>query len=116
MKSINKSSTLLCISALLCSSLALAENSVSGKVTRIYAHKYDRILFQIDKTSSETPACSTSHGGKEWAIKITDDTGRAMMSTLLAAAAQGKTVIVAGDGTCDDWGDRQKPKYVMVKY
>jgi hypothetical protein len=110
MKSIIFSIVLLIISS------AAFSGDGSGFVTRIYAHEKDNgngvIMFATQNHTVGDAKCSSS----EWAFDAHNDHGKAMYALLLSAAAQGKTVIVSGKGTCDAWGDRESPSYIYVNY
>ena len=102
--------TLLMISLL---PLNLYAGSGKGKVTRIYAHTGDVIMFDVGQ-HLDKPACSTV--GTQWALSLNSDAGKAMYSLLLSAAAQGQEVIVHGTNVCSAWGDRESPKFIYVNY
>ena len=91
----------------------------TGKVVEIYAHEkgdgVGLIIFQTQENTDKA-ACSTAIEGKEWAFRADTDQGKAMYALLLSAASSGKEVIVVGKGDCNDWGDRERPKYIRVKY
>jgi hypothetical protein len=50
------------------------------------------------------PGCQILNGGGEgWAINVYSGHGKAMLALILSAQAQGKTITVWGNGTCDTW-------------
>ena len=97
----------------------LHAGSGSGKIIQIYAHEKGDgigvILFELQYNSNKA-TCSTANSGKEWAFRVDTAQGKAMYSLLLSAAATGKDVTVNGVGDCADWGDRERLKYIRVKY
>ncbi|MEX2964506.1 hypothetical protein [Microbulbifer sp. TYP-18] len=90
----------------------------SGKIINIYAHEKGDgtgVIFFETENNTNKAACS-ANGGKEWAFRVDTDQGKAMYSLLLAAASTGRNITVNGKGDCDDWGDRERPKYIRVSY
>lgn len=59
-------------------------------------------------------SCSTAHGGTEWAFSLESKHGEAIYALVLSANAQGKNVKVVGAGDCNVWGDRERPRYVII--
>lgn len=108
----------LMILALLFSSAALA-GSGSGKVTTLFVHDKNNgagVIFFGTENNSNKAACSTAAGGGEWAFDLNTEQGQAMYSMLLTAATSGFDVTVSGKGSCGAWGDREEPRYILVRY
>jgi hypothetical protein len=102
----------LFLSFLLISIFGVAHAGSSyGKITTIYAHTGDVILFGAG-THAGKPACSTV--GDEWSISLATAAGRAMYALLLSAQAQGKAVTAMGANTCSAWGDRETPYFINL--
>lgn len=69
----------------------------TGKVTSV-AMAGDRVLFWMDGTRTGTrPSCDCC---TRWEINVSDANGQAKMSLIMTAYAQGKTILLAGTGTC----------------
>lgn len=112
--------TLLAASAFaLLPSLASAGSS-TGLVSKIYVHSPNEdysdigagvMMFKVGNISSR-PGCAKMN---EWSIGLNTHLGRTMHKTLLAAMVANKTVEVHGTGYCEDWKDREKPYYIVVK-
>lgn len=84
----------------------------SGKVTNIFMHAPDVVMFAAGPISG-APSCAS--GYQQWAIKLSDPAGKGFLAILLSAQAQGKTVYVQGySNTCRDWGDRELPSYIVI--
>lgn len=64
-------------------------------------------------THLNKPVCAVA-GFASWAIKLDTETGKHMMSLVLAAHAQGKRVHVQGTNHCNAWGDREQPFYAYI--
>lgn len=88
----------------------------SGHITRIYAHEKNGgagvIMFHVENHTNPPAECP----GLEWAFDVNNDQGKAMYALLLAAASQGKPIVVKGAGDCSAWGDRERPSWIMVDY
>jgi hypothetical protein len=61
----------------------------------------------------ERPACATQTLGT-WAVDLKTEHGKATMSLVLSAQAQGKTVNVQGKDNCDAWGDRESVSFIFI--
>lgn len=110
MKKIRNLLTFLASAALLTSTHA---GSSSGKVTGIFMHSPDIVMFAAG-TMTGTPSCSS--GSQQWAIKLSDPAGKGFLAILLSAQAQGKSVYVQGyTNTCRDWADRELPSYIVIQ-
>lgn len=84
----------------------------TGKVTNIFMHTPDVIMFKAGSGSGR-PTCGAT--SDEWAIKLSDPAGKGFLAVLLSAQAQGKYVYVYGyENTCRDWSDRELPSYVKI--
>ena len=90
----------------------------SGKITTIYSHtkivngeNIGVIMFNVENHTGQ-PDCS----GREWAFNANDGNGKAMLSLLLSAASQNKSITVKGANNCADWHDREKPYWIRVLY
>jgi hypothetical protein len=109
MKIISHITTASILALLACTAHA---GSSSGKVTGIFMHTPDIVMFGAG-TINGTPSCSS--GTQQWAIKLSDPAGKGFLAMLLSAQAQGKSVIVHGyTNTCRDWGDRELPSYIVI--
>ena len=85
----------------------------SGPVGSYLVSRYAKLFFNAGAASSR-PACSPNN---EWAVDLSGPdaaAGRAILATIIAAHASGKTVHVIGKGVCDVWGDRETVEYVVV--
>lgn len=96
------------------------EGSASGQVLTHYVHSGGTdgegvLLFRVANKSGG-PSCSTAGSGQEFAIGLGKELGHAVLSTLLYAAAQGKSVQVLGTGACDDFSDREGVRYVLLSH
>ncbi len=93
--------------------------SGGGKVLSIYAHEKGDgegvIIFRTEINTNKA-ACSTSNAGREWAFMANTDQGKAMYSLLLSAAVSRSNISVNGNGDCNAWGDRERPKFIQVSY
>ena len=96
----------------------------TGTITSLFAHAQGgngagTIMFTIT-VHEQAPSCSTVGDPSEWAFSLNTEHGKAMYSMLLSAQAQNKEVTVSGwgngeAGNCDDWGDRERPKYIRIR-
>lgn len=86
--------------------------AASGKVTGIFMHSPDIVMFAAGPING-APACASST--QQWAIKLSDPAGKGFLAILLSAQAQGKSVYVQGySNTCRDAGDRELPTYIVI--
>lgn len=109
MKNFKQLFTFLATSVLFASAQA---GSASGKVTNIFMHSPDVVMFGAGTINGVAP-CATST--QQWAIKLSDPAGKGFLAILLSAQAQGKSVYVQGySNTCRDWGDRELPSYIVI--
>jgi|GEM_PF-1429568 len=83
----------------------------SGKINQFLIQDGGVIMFDV-ANHNNPPTCS-SHA---WAFDANAPHGKAMYAMLLAAATQGKEVVVQGAGDCAAWGDRERPYYIVVNY
>lgn len=109
MKNFKQLFTFLATSVLFASAQA---GSASGKVTDIFMHSPDVVMFGAG-TISGVASCATST--QQWAIKLSDPAGKGFLAILLSAQAQGKSVYVKGySNTCRDWSDRELPSFIVI--
>ena len=104
----------LLLSALI--SLQCVAGSGSGKVTRIYTHTGDFVLFATETHSHGADKDTCIGAENEWGFSLKTETGKAMYSQLLAAASQGKQVNVSGANDCADFPSRERPAVIFVDY
>lgn len=81
--------------------------SSSGKVTTMLINS-SNFLFFTAGVKSGSPACGNNN---EWAINLATAQGKTVYALLLAAQAQDKTVVIAGNNTCNNWGDLEDVLY-----
>jgi len=72
----------------------------SGKITNILINssRPNVAMLQVEGANSNTPSCQS--GIWEYAIDISNETGKAMYSLALTSYAAGKTVFVHGTDSC----------------
>ncbi len=110
---------IILVSALFCAFIGSANaGSASGKVLRLYVHAQGGngegvAMFKVENRVSAPDDCGGFDGGTEWAISLEKEAGRAMYALLLSAESRGVPVKVYGFDDCDDWGDRERPKYII---
>lgn len=86
--------------------------TASGKVTNLFMHSPDIVMFSAGPIGG-APSCAS--GTHQWAISLSDPAGKGFLAILLSAQAQGKSIIVHGyTNTCRDWGDRELPTYIVI--
>jgi len=98
---------------LIISSIANADVTVVGKIKNIEIDGQSIVSVWLD-TTANTTECS---GGWRWTVANTDALFKEKLSTLLAAAAAGRTVTLfhlSGWG-CGNWNSN-KIYYVNVQY
>lgn len=93
--------------------------TASGKIKNLLVHTdagngQGMFMFTIIGQRDGVPACSTVNNGKDWALSLEKESGRAIYSLLLTAQSQGKEVFVLGRGNCNSWGDREEPHYINM--
>lgn len=97
-----------------------AAGGVIGNITGVIAHSGDGgngsglFMFSVEGQRSGAPSCNTANEGKDWAMSLESEAGRAMYALVLSAHAQGKRIYVTGTGHCDSWGDREQPEWISV--
>ncbi len=91
-----------------CSSHA---GSSLGKVGTLLINSSNYLFFTAG-TKSGSPPCGNNN---EWAINLATAQGKTIYALLLAAQAQDKTVLVAGNNTCNNWGDREDVLYASIQ-
>lgn len=69
------------------------------------------MLLDVTPTPTGQPACATTH---RFAINSATESGRLLVSTVLSAQAQGKSIRVEGLGVCDVWGDSETAYFVVI--
>jgi hypothetical protein len=94
-----------------CASLGFVAATYANNITANPASS--AFFFKNTVTIAGTPACNVNH---EYAVKTDTAAGRAIQRQVELAAAPGKEIFVAGDGTCSAWGDRETVLYVKVAY
>lgn len=97
-------SSSLALLALFVSISAHAGGSQTGQVTQVTARASDGLnLVILTGTPSGHPACATH---LYWIIKDENsETGKKQLAMFMTAQATGKSVSVAGLGTCTRWPD-----------
>ena len=88
----------------------------SGRIQEIMVHDSSNggvVFFRVEGNSNKA-SCSTAGAGKEWAVSLSREFGRAILSQLLAAQSQEKNIYVKGAGDCNDWSDRERPLFVYL--
>ncbi|MGI9573802.1 hypothetical protein ACRYJU_06905 [Alloalcanivorax xenomutans] len=94
--------------------------TAAGYITGLMAHSGGEdsgpgvFMFTLDGDRNNAPSCSTENGGKDWAMSLESEAGRAMYALVLSAHAQGKRIYVTGTGHCNSWGDREQPEWISV--
>ncbi|MEJ2415944.1 MAG: hypothetical protein P8Y45_03215, partial [Exilibacterium sp.] len=82
----------------------------SGKILQITAHSSGDgagvVMFKTENNQDKA-ACSTTDGGSQWAISLSNNQGKAMYALLLSAQAQQKSINVKGAGECSAWPARE---------
>lgn len=107
----------LYISLILIFSTSVNAGVGGGKILRVYAHSTDDgngVFMFRTATNLDKASCSTASEGKEWAISLANEEGKAFMSVILSAHAQKLNVEVRGTNACGSWPDREEPKYIYV--
>lgn len=108
----NKMKQLLAFIAATTLLTSVQAGSSSGKVTNIFMHSPDIVMFGAGSING-APSCAT--GTQQWAIKLSDPAGKGFLAILLSAQAQGKSVYVHGySNICRDWPDRELPSYILI--
>ena len=95
--------------------LAISANAGEsiGVISYYFVTLYGKVFFHAG-TATARPACSVNG---DWAIDLVGPNaaaGKAMLATVIAANAQGKSVHIVGTGACDVWGDRETVHYIVV--
>ena len=107
---------MLLIAALASSHMAYAGHG-TGKIELLLAHpgvnNQGVIMFKTENNFNKA-ACSTVEEGRQWALSLATEHGRAMYSLLLSAQAQDLDVTVIGANDCAAWGDRERPEYIHI--
>lgn len=73
-------------------------------------------MFQAGSLSG-AGAAGCAAGTQQWAISMDRAMGKAILAALMQAQALDKNVQVWGysPDTCDDWGDRMLPSFVIIQ-
>lgn len=91
---------------------AAQAGSATGKVTGIFMHSPDVVMFAAGPLNNAASCAAVS---QQWAIKLSDPAGKGFLAILLSAQAQGKSIYVQGNSnTCRDWADRELPTYIII--
>ncbi|SHG39820.1 hypothetical protein [Massilia sp. CF038] len=101
--------TSLLLASVLCMSGAQA-GTASGKVLSVTAGNSILFAFRVGPVSGKA-SCSPSD---DFVIDNSTAWGKAMISVILSAQAQGLTVSVIGTGNCNVWGDRETVSVVTA--
>ena len=88
---------------------ALAGQS-SGLVSEIIVNGFNYLFFSAG-TKSGSPACGNNNS---WALNLSTAKGRSIYALVLTAQAQGKSLVVVGNNTCNEWGDREDVLYAYM--
>ena len=83
----------------------------SGKVTTMLINS-SNFLFFTAGVKAGSPVCGNNN---EWAINLATAQGKTIYALLHSAQAQDKTVVVVGNGTCNNWGDREDVLYANTQ-
>lgn len=71
------------------------------------------IVYFWQRSVRVQPACSAGMPGR-WVFNSATPGGQSLLALILSANASGKSVIVAGTGTCDVSSDTESALYVVV--
>lgn len=85
----------------------------TGPVTVPLLGAINGVFYFKAGTPASQPSCVTILG-QPWVLNLKTDGGKAAYAMLLSAMAQGKTVTIYGNGTCDLWGDRETVDAVFI--
>lgn len=96
---------------------AYAGSQTVGQITSIATNPpvggYPPVFFfATNGTRSSPPSCATVPG--RWAIDGSTAGGQQSIAVVMSAQAQGKQIIVQGNGTCSVWGDTETASYIEV--
>ena len=115
MKTKTKATTLAVALAL--ASAPIFAGDGGGLVDQILVHSHggngQGVLMFTTENNVNKAECGQSIP-TAWAVSLDTQSGQAMFATLLAAQSQNKQVIVKGEGDCLDWGDRERPMYIVI--
>ena len=70
-------------------------------------------FFQDGGARTGVPACAANFTNR-WSFSTQTSAGQAVLATLLSAYATNKSVVVAGNGTCDVAGDTESVAYLYI--
>lgn|GEM_PF-3263760 len=99
---------------LFCSSQAYCSES-SGKVAYYWLHYFNNIFSFSLEGQTGRPACATfgSPSGR-YAVDMSTDKGKAVVSAVLAAKASGQLLRATGANTCSLYGDSEDLLYLFT--
>jgi hypothetical protein len=98
---------------LVSTSLIASAGAGDGRISNYLVSSNGMFFFQTENMPDRI-GCNTENA---FAISMTGpnaSAGKAIIATVIAAEAQGKTVRVIGKGSCDLWGDRETVDYITV--
>jgi hypothetical protein len=96
---------------------AYAGSQAAGNITTMATNPpvggYPAVFFfATNGTRSSPPSCATIGG--RWAIDGSTMGGQQSIALVMSAQAQGRQIIVQGNGTCSVWGDTETASYIEV--
>lgn len=96
---------------------AYAGSQTAGKIISIASNPpvggYPAVFFfATNGTRNSPPACATLAG--RWAIDGSAPSAQQSIATVLSAQAQGRQILIQGNGTCSVWGDTETASYIEV--
>jgi hypothetical protein len=90
--------------------VANAFGSSAGLVSNIIINSTNYLFFTAGEKSN-SPTCGNNN---EWALNLSTAKGKSIYVLLLSAQLQSKVVYVIGNGTCNEWGDREDVLYIYT--
>lgn len=82
-----------------------------GPVTTVIVNSSNYLFFEAGAIAGKAN-CATA--GNQWALNISTATGKSIYALILFAKNTGRQVLVAGNGTCNNWGDREDVLYASI--
>ena len=92
---------------------AAASVAQAGTVYQVTTTDTGVVYFWQRGTRSPQPSCGAGFPAR-WAFSSTTPAGQSMLALLLSANASGKSVVVAGKGSCDVAGDTESVSYIYI--
>ncbi|MEL6339472.1 MAG: hypothetical protein AAFQ65_06145 [Myxococcota bacterium] len=97
--------------------VSFANQALTGTVKEVRVDDNARVIIILDPgfTRSGSASCVSADNIDKMTTSVRRDAGEAIVRVATAALLSGKTIVLRGKGTCDDWSGMETAAYVVLR-